>query len=85
MVRKKNKRSFVLKFHPFISRQFGDAMALPDSENVQALPSYPHLYLYPSGKNIYPWLADAETLITDYSSIAYDFFANPKTNCLLSI
>ena len=74
----KNKRSFVLKFHPFISRQFGDAMALPDSENVQALPSHPHLYLYPSGKNIYPWLADAETLITDYSSIAYDFLLADK-------
>jgi len=74
----KNKRSFVLKFHPFISRQFGDAMALPDSENVQALPSHPHIYLYPSGKNIYPWLADAETLITDYSSIAYDFLLADK-------
>ncbi len=73
-----NKRSFVLKFHPFISRQFGDAMALPDSENVQALPSHPHIYLYPSGKNIYPWLADAETLITDYSSIAYDFLLVDK-------
>ncbi|WOI36636.1 CDP-glycerol glycerophosphotransferase family protein [Alteromonas sp. CI.11.F.A3] len=73
-----NKRSFVLKFHPFISRQFGDAMALPDSENVQALPSHPHIYLYPSGKNIYPWLADAETLVTDYSSIAYDFLLADK-------
>ncbi|MFY0666452.1 MAG: CDP-glycerol glycerophosphotransferase family protein [Alteromonas stellipolaris] len=73
-----NKRAFILKFHPFISRQFGDAMALPDSENVQTLPSHPHIYLYPSGKNIYPWLADAETLITDYSSIAYDFLLADK-------
>ncbi|WP_372621515.1 CDP-glycerol glycerophosphotransferase family protein, partial [Alteromonas stellipolaris] len=46
--------------------------------NVQTLPSHPHIYLYPSGKNIYPWLADAETLITDYSSIAYDFLLADK-------
>lgn len=65
--------SFILKFHPFISRKFGDAMGLAEQDSLQALPGLPHIYLYPSGKNIYPWLAEAKALITDYSSIAFDF------------
>lgn len=65
--------SFILKFHPFISRKFGDAMGLAEQDSLQALPELPHIYLYPSGKNIYPWLAEAKALITDYSSIAFDF------------
>ncbi len=70
--------SFVLKFHPFISRKFSDAMQLHNSNDLQAIPGLPHIYLYPSGKNIYPWLADAKVLITDYSSIAYDFLLAAK-------
>ena len=70
--------SLILKFHPFISRQFSDAMDLAAANELQPLPGYDHLYLYPSGKNIYPWLADAAILITDYSSIAYDFLLTQK-------
>lgn len=75
---KSNKRSFVLKFHPFISRVFGEAMGLSQCDSLQQLPGYSHLYLYPSGKNIYPWLADAVALVTDYSSIAYDYLLADK-------
>ena len=70
--------SFVLKFHPFISRKFADAMRLDNLDQLQQLPGLPHIYLYPSGKNVYPWLADARALITDYSSIAYDFLLSNK-------
>lgn len=70
--------SFILKFHPFISRKFSDAMQLGNSNELQQLPNLPHLYLYPSGKNVYPWLAEAKSLITDYSSIAYDFLLAKK-------
>lgn len=75
---RKNKRAFVLKFHPFISRLFGEAMGLEDSNSLQQLPSHPYIYMYPSGKNIYPWLAEASALVTDYSSIAYDFLLANK-------
>ena len=47
-------------------------------DQLQQLPGLPHVYLYPSGKNVYPWLADAQALITDYSSIAYDFLLTNK-------
>ena len=73
-----NKRSIVLKFHPFISRLFGEAMGLEESNRLQRLPNHPNIYLYPSGKNIYPWLAEASALVTDYSSIAYDFLLANK-------
>ncbi len=75
---RENKSAFVLKFHPFISRLFGEAMGLEESDRLQQLPNHSHVYLYPSGKNIYPWLADAAALVTDYSSIAYDFLFAKK-------
>ncbi|MCH8537863.1 MAG: CDP-glycerol glycerophosphotransferase family protein [Alkalimonas sp.] len=70
--------SFLLKFHPFISRKLSDAMGLANHNNLQQLPGLPHIYLYPSGKNVYPWLAEAKALVTDYSSIAYDFLLSGK-------
>ncbi|WP_333609388.1 CDP-glycerol glycerophosphotransferase family protein, partial [Arsukibacterium sp.] len=70
--------SFVLKFHPFISRKFAAAMQLDNLNSLQSLPGLPHIYLYPSGKNVYPWLAEAKVLISDYSSIAYDFMLTGK-------
>lgn len=75
---RKHKRAFILKFHPFISRLFGEAMGIKESNALQQLPNYTHIYLYPSGKNIYPWLAEAYALVTDYSSIAYDFLLSDK-------
>lgn len=75
---RKHNRAFILKFHPFISRLFGEAMGLNERNELQQLPDYPHIYLYPSGKNIYPWLAEAYALVTDYSSIAYDFLLSDK-------
>ncbi|OFC68947.1 CDP-glycerol glycerophosphotransferase family protein [Alteromonas confluentis] len=73
-----NRVAFILKFHPFISRLFGEAMGLSEQNCLQALPDHPNIYIYPSGKNVYPWLADAAALVTDYSSIAYDFLLADK-------
>ncbi|WP_374764534.1 CDP-glycerol glycerophosphotransferase family protein [Yunchengibacter salinarum] len=66
-------RSLVLKYHPFVARAVQDALDLPLTDDLLPLPGYPHLYLFPGGRDPYPWLAEAECLITDYSSVAFDF------------
>ncbi|WP_088330237.1 CDP-glycerol glycerophosphotransferase family protein [Lacimicrobium sp. SS2-24] len=72
-------KTLIFKFHPFISRKFRDAMGLKgDADTLQAIPGYTRLFLFPSARNIYPWLADAEILITDYSSVALDFLVLDK-------
>lgn len=75
----KEHRSLILKFHPFVAKQVVQMFELEDVEvNVVALTGYPNIYLYPPRMNIYPWLADAEILITDYSSVAFDFLLADK-------
>lgn len=70
--------SFILKYHPFISRTITENMGIASSEHLSPLPDFSHIYIYPNGKNIYPWLAEATMLITDYSSIAFDFMLSEK-------
>ena len=60
------------------TRLFHEAMGLSEQNCLQALPDHSNIYIYPSGKNVYPWLADAAALVTDYSSIAYDFLLADK-------
>ncbi|WP_113907270.1 CDP-glycerol glycerophosphotransferase family protein [Aliidiomarina celeris] len=67
-------KSFVLKLHPFISRQLESMTSLNESDNeVLPLSGFEHIYLFPSGMNVYPWLAKSKALITDYSSVVSDY------------
>lgn len=73
------QRSLILKFHPFVAKQVIQMFELTGiDDSVVALPGFPNIYLYPTRMNIYPWLADAELLITDYSSVAFDFLLADK-------
>jgi CDP-glycerol glycerophosphotransferase (TagB/SpsB family) len=74
----KHQCSFILKYHPFIYRTVTEKMGISATEQLIALPDYSHIYIFPNGKNVYPWLADAVMLITDYSSIAFDFMLSGK-------
>ena len=72
-------RSLILKFHPFVAKQVIHMFKIEEAEDhVVALPGLPNIYLYPTRMNIYPWLADADLLITDYSSVAFDFLLTDK-------
>lgn len=53
----------VVKNHPFLA-PFDELRAQPDCGAI---------FHYPGRRNVYPWLADADLLITDYSSVAFDF------------
>jgi CDP-glycerol glycerophosphotransferase (TagB/SpsB family) len=54
---------FVMKTHPFLAPF--DELRQHDGCN--------RIFHYPGRFNVYPWLADADLLITDYSSVAFDF------------
>ena len=70
--------SFILKYHPFIYRVITENMGIAATTQLMTLPRLSHVYIYPNGKNVYPWLAEAAMLITDYSSIAFDFMLAEK-------
>ena len=70
--------SFILKYHPFIYRSITESMGISATNELMQLPEFEHIYIFPNGKNVYPWLADAAMLITDYSSIAFDFMLSGK-------
>ena len=58
----------VLKTHPFLA-PFDELRQQPGCDRV---------FHYPGRFNVYPWLADADLLITDYSSVAFDFLLCDK-------
>lgn len=54
---------FVMKTHPFLA----------PFDELRQQESCDRIFHYPGRFNVYPWLADADLLITDYSSVAFDF------------
>jgi CDP-glycerol glycerophosphotransferase (TagB/SpsB family) len=62
---KKKDILFLVKFHPFIN-------------NVINLDKYKNIILYDSKLDIYPVLRNTDLLITDYSSVMYDFLLLDK-------
>lgn len=58
----------VVKLHPFVNT----------TENIQHYKQCANIIEYPTKENIYPWLAEADLLITDYSSVAIDFLLCDK-------
>lgn len=73
---KQHNRSFILKFHPFVAEQLARSLGLTKAiTQPTLLPGFEHIYIFPTGFNIYPWLAETQLLITDYSSVLFDFLA----------
>ena len=54
---------FVMKTHPFLA----------PFDELRQQEGCDRIFHYPGRFNVYPWLADADLLITDYSSVAFDF------------
>jgi CDP-glycerol glycerophosphotransferase (TagB/SpsB family) len=54
---------FVMKTHPFLA----------PFDELRQQDGCDRIFHYPGRCNVYPWLADADLLITDYSSVAFDF------------
>lgn len=58
----------VIKLHPFVNA----------TDDIQHYKQCANIIEYPTRENIYPWLAEADMLITDYSSVAIDFILCDK-------
>ena len=56
---------FILKLHPFALELF--------KTSFDAMPQYSHLIFFNTQADIYPLLQYADILVTDYSSIAFDY------------
>ncbi|MCA1929446.1 CDP-glycerol glycerophosphotransferase family protein [Rheinheimera sp.] len=54
---------FMMKTHPFLA----------PFDELRQQQGCDRIFHYPGRFNVYPWLADADLLITDYSSVAFDF------------
>ena len=54
---------FMMKTHPFLA----------PFDELRQQEGCDRIFHYPGRFNVYPWLADADLLITDYSSVAFDF------------
>jgi CDP-glycerol glycerophosphotransferase (TagB/SpsB family) len=59
---------FVMKTHPFLA----------PFDELRQQEGCDRIFHYPGRFNVYPWLADADLLITDYSSVAFDFLLCDK-------
>jgi CDP-glycerol glycerophosphotransferase (TagB/SpsB family) len=65
---KKNKIKFIIKMHPFVAEQTRDDLSL-----YQDVYDFTNLILYPSFMDVYPILRYCDILISDYSSVYFDF------------
>lgn len=70
---KKNNIKFIIKMHPFVAEQIRDDLSL-----YQDTYDFTNLILYPSFMDIYPILKYSDILISDYSSVYFDYLYTNK-------
>ncbi len=66
---KKNNIKFIIKMHPFVAEKLRDDLSTYQSSEC----TFDNIILYPSFMDIYPILKYSDILISDYSSVYFDF------------
>jgi CDP-glycerol glycerophosphotransferase (TagB/SpsB family) len=66
---KKNKIKFIIKMHPFVAEKLRDDLSTYQSSECV----FDNIILYPSFMDVYPILKYCDILISDYSSVYFDF------------
>ncbi|MCG3697870.1 CDP-glycerol glycerophosphotransferase family protein [Aliarcobacter butzleri] len=66
---KKNNIKFIIKMHPFVAEKLRDDLSTYQSSEC----TLDNIILYPSFMDVYPILKYCDILISDYSSVYFDF------------
>lgn len=66
---KNNNIKFIIKMHPFVAEKLRDDLSTYQSMNS----TFDNIILYPSFMDVYPILKYCDILISDYSSVYFDF------------
>lgn len=70
---KENNIKFIIKMHPFVAEKLRDDLSV-----YQNIYNFSNLILYPSFMDIYPILKYSDILISDYSSVYFDYLYTNK-------
>jgi len=66
---KQNNIKFIIKMHPFVAEKLRESLDKYQDEKYQ----YTHIIIYSANKDIYPILKYSDMLLTDYSSVYFDY------------
>jgi CDP-glycerol glycerophosphotransferase (TagB/SpsB family) len=66
---KKNNIKFIIKMHPFVAEKLRDDLITYQSNECP----FDNIIIYPSFMDVYPILKYCDILISDYSSVYFDF------------
>lgn len=64
-----NNLKIIIKMHPFVAQKIRDDLSSYQNKNIDLT----HLIIYESHKDIYPLLKYSNMLISDYSSVYFDY------------
>ena len=64
-----NNLKIIIKMHPFVAQKIRDDLSSYQNKNIDLT----HLIIYESHKDIYPLLKYSDMLISDYSSVYFDY------------
>lgn len=64
-----NNLKIIIKMHPFVAQKIRDDLSSYQNKNIDLT----HLIIYESYKDIYPLLKYSDMLISDYSSVYFDY------------
>lgn len=74
---KETNARLILKLHPFATEAMGDIVSSTDNP-LPHLKGFSNIHVFPATEDIYPWLGNGQMLITDYSSVVFDYLLCDK-------